>query len=211
MFCFAAPSGQIRNVFCVLLEAHRHVRRVAAFTSAICITSGEVVTCSVMHVYVHPPITLPEALLPGLVVAGALLRLSLTRCCFLSAHLPWPPPNAGLTLPEALSAGLFVSGTMLLLGLSGLMDAFNAAVPGSIVRGIQLAVGLALAKKVRSATPSALSAICLHLASAAPHAARMGCLPASEAALQPLHGHRTVNNELHCLCVSLLTSFSLCT
>jgi hypothetical protein len=38
---------------------------------------------------------------------------------------------------------------MLLLGLSGLMDAFNAAVPGSIVRGIQLAVGLALAKKVR--------------------------------------------------------------
>jgi hypothetical protein len=37
---------------------------------------------------------------------------------------------------------------MLLLGLSGLMDAFNAAVPGSIVRGIQLAVGLSLAKKV---------------------------------------------------------------
>lgn len=57
--------------------------------------------------------------------------------------------SAGLSLPEALSAGLFVSGSMLLLGLTGLMTAFNAAVPISIVRGIQLAVGLSLAKKVR--------------------------------------------------------------
>lgn len=43
-----------------------------------------------------------------------------------------------------------MSGTMLLLGLAGLMDSFNAAVPSSIVRGIQLAVGLSLAKKVCS-------------------------------------------------------------
>lgn len=59
-------------------------------------------------------------------------------------------PSAGLSLAEVMSAGLFVSGTMLLLGATRLMDLFNAAVPPSIVRGIQLAVGLALAKKVRA-------------------------------------------------------------
>jgi hypothetical protein len=45
---------------------------------------------------------------------------------------------------------MFVSGVMLLLGVTGAMDLFNSLIPGSIVRGIQLAVGLALAKKVRS-------------------------------------------------------------
>eukprot|EP00879_Flechtneria_rotunda_P023994 GHRR01025415.1.p2 GENE.GHRR01025415.1~~GHRR01025415.1.p2 ORF type:complete len:153 (+),score=28.67 GHRR01025415.1:488-946(+) len=55
----------------------------------------------------------------------------------------------GLTLPEVMSAGFFVSGTMMLLGVTGAMTLFNAIIPGSIVRGIQLAVGLLLAKKVR--------------------------------------------------------------
>lgn len=53
-----------------------------------------------------------------------------------------------LSLPEVMSAGLFVGGVMLLCGLTGAMDLVNRAVPGSIVRGIQLAVGLQLAQKV---------------------------------------------------------------
>jgi len=57
---------------------------------------------------------------------------------------------AGLSIPEAMAAGLFVSVTMLLLGLTGLMDMLNALVPTSVVRGIQLAVGLSLAQKVWS-------------------------------------------------------------
>lgn len=54
----------------------------------------------------------------------------------------------GLTLPEVMAAGLFVGGVMLLLGITGAMDLASRAVPGSIVRGIQLAVGLQLAQKV---------------------------------------------------------------
>jgi len=57
-------------------------------------------------------------------------------------------PPGGLSLPEAMSAGLFVGGVMLLLGLTGTMDLASRAVPGSIVSGIQLAVGLQLAQKV---------------------------------------------------------------
>lgn len=53
-----------------------------------------------------------------------------------------------LSLPEVMAAGLGVGCVMLLLGLTGAMDLINRAVPGSIVRGIQLAVGLQLAQKV---------------------------------------------------------------
>jgi predicted benzoate:H+ symporter BenE len=56
--------------------------------------------------------------------------------------------SPGLSLPEVMAAGLFVGGVMLLLGVTGAMDLVNRAVPGSIVRGIQLAVGLQLAQKV---------------------------------------------------------------
>jgi predicted benzoate:H+ symporter BenE len=56
--------------------------------------------------------------------------------------------SPGLSLSEVMNAGLFVGGVMLLLGLTGAMDLVNRVVPGSIVRGIQLAVGLQLAQKV---------------------------------------------------------------
>lgn len=56
--------------------------------------------------------------------------------------------SPGLSLAEVMAAGLFVGCVMLLLGATGAMDLVNRAVPGNIVRGIQLAVGLQLAQKV---------------------------------------------------------------
>jgi hypothetical protein len=56
------------------------------------------------------------------------------------------PP--GLSLPEAMAAGLVVGAAVLLLGGAGLMDRAARTIPGCIVRGIQLAVGLQLAQKV---------------------------------------------------------------
>lgn len=56
-----------------------------------------------------------------------------------------------ISLGEIMAAGLFVSGVMLLLGATGAMGLLHAAVPPSVIRGVQLAVGLALAQKVRRA------------------------------------------------------------
>lgn len=50
-----------------------------------------------------------------------------------------------------MAAGLFVSGAMLLLGATGAMGVLHAAVPPAVIRGVQLAVGLSLAQKVRRA------------------------------------------------------------
>ena len=52
------------------------------------------------------------------------------------------------TLPQVLQAGIFVSACVLLLGLTRLLGAFAHLVPASVVRGIQLGVGLKLAAKV---------------------------------------------------------------
>lgn len=57
--------------------------------------------------------------------------------------------SSSLTLDQTLMAGLFVSGVVLLLGVTRLMDTFAALAPMPVVRGIQLAVGLKLAIKVR--------------------------------------------------------------
>jgi MFS superfamily sulfate permease-like transporter len=53
----------------------------------------------------------------------------------------------GLSLPEILAAGATVSVVVLLLGVTGLIDWVNRIVPKSVVRGLQLALGLSLLMK----------------------------------------------------------------
>ncbi len=53
----------------------------------------------------------------------------------------------GLTAPQIVAAGATVSVVILVLGLTGLIEALDRAVPRSVVRGIQLALGLSLLMK----------------------------------------------------------------
>lgn len=53
----------------------------------------------------------------------------------------------GLTAPQIVAAGASVSAFILLLGVTGLIDAADRVVPRTVVRGIQLAVGLSLVEK----------------------------------------------------------------
>ncbi|MCS7168219.1 MAG: putative sulfate/molybdate transporter [Gemmatales bacterium] len=53
----------------------------------------------------------------------------------------------GLTVPQILAAGATVSFVILLLGLSGWIEWLNRLVPKSVVRGLQLALGLSLLLK----------------------------------------------------------------
>lgn len=53
----------------------------------------------------------------------------------------------GLTVPQILAAGATVSLFILILGLTGWIDGLNRAVPRSVVRGLQLALGLSLLMK----------------------------------------------------------------
>jgi MFS superfamily sulfate permease-like transporter len=53
----------------------------------------------------------------------------------------------GLTVPQIVAAGATVSVLILLLGLTGLIDWLNRVVPKSVVRGLQLALGLSLLMK----------------------------------------------------------------
>ncbi|MFI5180670.1 MAG: putative sulfate/molybdate transporter [Thermoanaerobaculia bacterium] len=53
----------------------------------------------------------------------------------------------GLTAPQIVAAGVSVSLVILFLGLTGLIEVLDRAVPRSVVRGIQLALGLSLLMK----------------------------------------------------------------
>ena len=53
----------------------------------------------------------------------------------------------GLTVQQILAAGVIVSAVILVLGLTGLIDVVNRIIPRSVVRGIQLSVGLSLVIK----------------------------------------------------------------
>jgi MFS superfamily sulfate permease-like transporter len=53
----------------------------------------------------------------------------------------------GLTVPQILAAGATVSLVVLVLGLTGLIDWLNMVIPKSVVRGLQLALGLSLLMK----------------------------------------------------------------
>ncbi len=53
----------------------------------------------------------------------------------------------GLTVPQILAAGATVSAVILMLGVTGLIDWLNRVVPKSVVRGLQLALGLSLLMK----------------------------------------------------------------
>jgi MFS superfamily sulfate permease-like transporter len=53
----------------------------------------------------------------------------------------------GLTVPQILAAGASVSAAVLVLGVTGLIDWVNRAIPKSVVRGLQLALGLSLVMK----------------------------------------------------------------
>ena len=53
----------------------------------------------------------------------------------------------GLTLQQILAAGATVSLVILLLGLTGLIDWLHRLIPKSVVRGLQLALGLSLLMK----------------------------------------------------------------
>jgi predicted benzoate:H+ symporter BenE len=50
----------------------------------------------------------------------------------------------GLTVPQILAAGIIVSAFILVLGVTGLITWLNRGVPKSVVRGLQLALGLTL-------------------------------------------------------------------
>ncbi len=50
----------------------------------------------------------------------------------------------GLTEPQILSAGIVTGAVVLLLALTGLIDWLNRVIPKSVVRGLQLALGLKL-------------------------------------------------------------------
>ena len=53
----------------------------------------------------------------------------------------------GLTVPQILAAGATVSLAILLLGVTGLINWLNRVIPKSVVRGLQLALGLSLLMK----------------------------------------------------------------
>jgi MFS superfamily sulfate permease-like transporter len=53
----------------------------------------------------------------------------------------------GLSVSQIVAAGAIVSALVLLLGITGLVDWLNRIIPPSVVRGLQLAVGLSLAIK----------------------------------------------------------------
>jgi MFS superfamily sulfate permease-like transporter len=53
----------------------------------------------------------------------------------------------GLTVPQILAAGATVSLVILVLGVTGLIDWLNRVIPKSVVRGLQLALGLSLLMK----------------------------------------------------------------
>jgi MFS superfamily sulfate permease-like transporter len=53
----------------------------------------------------------------------------------------------GLTAAQIVAAGASVSLVVLVLGLTGLIDVLNRAIPRSVVRGLQLALGLSLLMK----------------------------------------------------------------
>lgn len=53
----------------------------------------------------------------------------------------------GMTVPEILAAGILTGAAMLLLALTGLIDWLHVAIPRSLVRAIQLALGLKLLHK----------------------------------------------------------------
>lgn len=53
----------------------------------------------------------------------------------------------GLTTPQILAAGASVSAIIFILGITGLIDWLNRIVPRSVVRGLQLALGLSLTIK----------------------------------------------------------------
>jgi len=53
----------------------------------------------------------------------------------------------GLTVPQILAAGMLVSAVVLVLGLLGWVGKLARAIPDSVVRGLQLGLGLSLALK----------------------------------------------------------------
>ncbi len=53
----------------------------------------------------------------------------------------------GLTAPQILAAGITVSAVVFVLGVTGLIDLVDRVVPKSVVRGLQLALGLSLLMK----------------------------------------------------------------
>lgn len=53
----------------------------------------------------------------------------------------------GLTVSQIVAAGATVSAIILLLGVTGLIEQLNRAIPRSVVRGLQLALGLTLLMK----------------------------------------------------------------
>ncbi|MEQ1834044.1 MAG: putative sulfate/molybdate transporter, partial [Candidatus Eisenbacteria bacterium] len=55
--------------------------------------------------------------------------------------------SEGLTAPQIMAAGILVSVVILVLGLTGLIGTLDRVVPRSVVRGLQLSLGLTLITK----------------------------------------------------------------
>lgn len=55
--------------------------------------------------------------------------------------------SQGLTAPQIMAAGIIVSVVILVLGLTGLIGTLDRVVPRSVVRGLQLSLGLTLITK----------------------------------------------------------------
>lgn len=89
---------------------------------------------------------------PALVCAGL---MNLVTGLAFGIPMPVQPMKAiaavaideGLSQSQILAAGIATGGVMLFLALTGLIDWLNRAIPRSVVRGLQLALGLKLLTK----------------------------------------------------------------
>lgn len=87
------------------------------------------------------------------------VRTELNRNRRVGTRRSAPAPH---TSTQVMAAGLFVSGCVVLLGLTRLFGLVNALVPGAVIRGMQLGLGLQLALKASNRVASPATAqLCL--------------------------------------------------
>jgi MFS superfamily sulfate permease-like transporter len=98
--------------------------------------------------------------------------------------------NGGVTLVQVMAAGIFVSSAVLFLGVTRLVDVLHRVVPRSIIRGLQLGVGLKLAgsglKMALTLKPAAAAAAAATAASTSKAAAAASSAVAALRWRQPL-------------------------
>ena len=79
------------------------------------------------------------------IISGALFKIPMPVQPMKSIAAVALAEVGALSLNQLLAAGICVSFAVLLLGITGLIETFNRAVPASLIRGIQLGLGMKLA------------------------------------------------------------------